>query len=92
MTFKLKHCSSVAVQVLLSDGKMYSIFVYAAIGTDCTENTIPLLLFKGRCLVTASCCDSTLLALSKHATMFHRTASVNQVQHQFQEEISVPKS
>jgi hypothetical protein len=37
-----KHRSPVAV----------TIFAYAAIGADHTENTIPLLLFTGRCLVT----------------------------------------
>jgi hypothetical protein len=28
-----------------------------AICMDCAENTIPLLLFTGRCLVTVGCCD-----------------------------------
>jgi hypothetical protein len=39
----------------------YSIVVYAVIGTDCAENTIPL-LFMGYCLVIAGSCDSTVLA------------------------------
>jgi hypothetical protein len=45
----------------------YSIVMCAAIGMDCTENIIPLLLFTGRCLIRASCCDSTILALSEYA-------------------------
>jgi hypothetical protein len=64
-----KHRSSVAVQLLLSDGMTYSIFACAAIGTQCAENTISLLLFTGRRLVTAGC-DSTILALSQHATIY----------------------
>jgi hypothetical protein len=83
MTLRLKHHSSVAMQLLLRDGITYSIVVWAAISTDCAQNTITLLLSKGRCLVMASCCDSTLLALSKHATKFYQTASINQVQHNF---------
>jgi hypothetical protein len=47
----------------------YSTVAYTAIGTDYTENTIPLLLFMGCFLVTASCCDSTILALSEYATI-----------------------
>jgi hypothetical protein len=43
---------------------MYCFVACAAIGTNCSENIIPLLLFTGRCLVTAGCCDSTVLALS----------------------------
>jgi hypothetical protein len=38
------------------------------LGTDRTENTVPLLLFTSRCLVTAVCCDSTILALSEYTT------------------------
>jgi hypothetical protein len=37
---------------------------------DCTESTIPLLLFTGRCLVMARCCNSTILALRKYATLY----------------------
>jgi hypothetical protein len=48
-----KHHSSVAVQLLLSDGMAYSIVVRAAIGTDRVENIILLLLFTGHCLATA---------------------------------------
>jgi hypothetical protein len=51
------------VQLLLSDGVTYSIVVCAAIGMDCAENTIPLLLFMGRCLVMAVCFDCTILAI-----------------------------
>jgi hypothetical protein len=47
----------------------YSIVACAAIGTDCTENTIAFLLFTGRWIVTAVCCDSTVLALSEYATI-----------------------
>jgi hypothetical protein len=65
-----KHCPSVAVQLLLSDHMTYSNVAWAAIGTDCAENTIPLLLFKGRWLVTAGCCDSTTFAFSEYATIF----------------------
>jgi hypothetical protein len=53
------------VQLLLSDGITYSIVAYAAIGMNCAENTIAVLLFTGRCLVTAGCCDSTVLSLSE---------------------------
>jgi hypothetical protein len=60
---------TVAVQLLLSNGMLYSIVVCAAIGMDCVENTIPLLLFIGPCLVMAICCGSTILASSKYATM-----------------------
>jgi hypothetical protein len=35
------------MQLLLIDGLMYSIVASAAIGMNCTENTIPLLLFMG---------------------------------------------
>jgi hypothetical protein len=35
----------------------------------CMENTIPL-LFTGRCLVMAGCCESTVYALSKYTTIF----------------------
>jgi hypothetical protein len=33
---------------------MYSIVACAAIGTDCTENAIPLLLFMGHYLATVA--------------------------------------
>jgi hypothetical protein len=49
----------------------YSIVVCAAIGTDRAENTPPLLLFTGCCLVTASYCESTILALSEYATILN---------------------
>jgi hypothetical protein len=49
---------------------MYSIVACAAIATDCTENTIPLLVFMAHCLVAASYCDSIILALSEYATVF----------------------
>jgi hypothetical protein len=59
------------MQVLLSDGMTYSIFACAAIDTDCAENTVPL-LFTGHCLITAGCCDSTILALKEYATILWR--------------------
>jgi hypothetical protein len=49
---------------------MFSTVVRAAIGTDWAENTIPLLLFKDRCLETAGCCDSKILALSEYAAIY----------------------
>jgi hypothetical protein len=67
-----KHRSSVAVQLLFSDGMTYSIVACAAIGTECGENIIPLLLFSGRCLATAGCCDSTILALSEFSVKLLR--------------------
>jgi hypothetical protein len=36
---------------------------------DRAENTVPL-LFMGRCLVTAGCCDPTVLVLSEYGTIF----------------------
>jgi hypothetical protein len=57
------------VQLLLGVGMTYSTVACAAIGMDCAQNTIPLLLFTGCCLVMAGCHDSTILALSKYATM-----------------------
>jgi hypothetical protein len=39
-----------------------------SLDTDRVENTIPL-LFTDRCLVTAGCYDSTVLALSEYATI-----------------------
>jgi hypothetical protein len=39
---------------------------------DCTENTIPLLLFMGHCLVMASCCNSTIIVLCKYATIYNK--------------------
>jgi hypothetical protein len=62
-----KHLSSIAVQLLVSGGMTYSTVVYVAIGKDRAENTVLLLLFSGRCLVTAVCFDSTILALSEYA-------------------------
>jgi hypothetical protein len=56
-----KHRSYIAVKLLIRDGMTYSIVAYTAIGTDCAES-IPL-LFTGRCLATAGCCDATVLAL-----------------------------
>jgi hypothetical protein len=53
-----------------------SIVACAAIGMDCAENTIPLLLFTGRCLETAGCCDSIILALREYATI-SRLSSVS---------------
>jgi hypothetical protein len=47
----------------------YSILAYAAVRMDWTENIIPLLSFVGHSLVKAGCCDSTIFALSKHATI-----------------------
>jgi hypothetical protein len=47
----------VAVLLLLSDGMTYSIAACAAVGKHCAELTITLLLLKGRCLVTAGCCE-----------------------------------
>jgi hypothetical protein len=60
---------SVAAQLLLSDDTTYSIVACAAIGTNCAENTIPILLFNVRCLVTADWCDSTIFVLSEYATI-----------------------
>jgi hypothetical protein len=56
------------MQLLLINGMMYSYVACAAFDMGCTENTIPL-LFTGRCLVAASCCESTVLALSEYATI-----------------------
>jgi hypothetical protein len=47
----------------------YSVVVCEGTGKDCAENNVPL-LFTGRCLVTAGCCDSTVLALSKYDRIF----------------------
>jgi hypothetical protein len=55
------------MQLLLRDCMTYFIVAWTAIGTGCAENTIPR-SFTGRCLVTAGCCYSTILALSKCAT------------------------
>jgi hypothetical protein len=63
-----KHNSSVAVQLLLCDGVTYSVIACTAIGTNWADNII-LLLFTGSCLVTAGCCDSTVLASSEYATL-----------------------
>jgi hypothetical protein len=54
----------------------YSIVACEAIGTVRAENAI--LLFTGRCLVTAGCCDSTILALSDYVETFcnHITLSL----------------
>jgi hypothetical protein len=49
-----------------SSGMTHSIVVCAVIGTDCAENTIPLLFFMSHCLVTTGCCDSTILASSEY--------------------------
>jgi hypothetical protein len=57
------------VQLLLSGGMTYSTDAHATIGTDRSENTNFLLLFTCRCLVTAGCCGSTILALSEYATV-----------------------
>jgi hypothetical protein len=57
------------MQLLLSDGMAYSIVAFAAISMDYAQNTIPLLLFTGRCLVTASCHNSTTGALNEYATV-----------------------
>jgi hypothetical protein len=54
-----KHSSCVAVKLMISNGMTYSIVACAAICTDCTENTTPLLLFRGCCLIMAGCCDSS---------------------------------
>jgi hypothetical protein len=40
-----KHCSSIAVQLFLSDGMSYSIVAYAAIGTDCIKHHSSLLVY-----------------------------------------------
>jgi hypothetical protein len=57
----IQHHSSIEVQLLLSDGMMYSIVVCTAIGMDCTESAIPPLLFTGRCLEMVCYCDSIIL-------------------------------
>jgi hypothetical protein len=59
---------------------IYSIVACAVIGTECAQNTTPMLLFKDRCLVTAGCCDSTILALSEYATIsLIRSRSLNSI-------------
>lgn len=55
--------------LLHRDSMMPSIVACTAIGTDSAQNTVPLLLFMGHWLVMASCCDSTILALSQYATV-----------------------
>jgi hypothetical protein len=40
---------------------MYFIVPWAAIGMDHAENTIPLLVYTGCCIVMDSCCDSTFI-------------------------------
>jgi hypothetical protein len=57
------------MQLLLSNGMKCPLVAYAAMGTDCAENTIPLVLFTRSCLVTAGCCDSRITALSVYATI-----------------------
>jgi hypothetical protein len=52
----------------------YLIVACAAIGKDCAENTIHLLLFTDRCLATVGCFDSTIFALSEYATVFMMTS------------------
>jgi hypothetical protein len=47
----------------------YFTVLFAATGTDCIENIIPLLLFMSHSIVTASCSDSTILALSEYAAV-----------------------
>jgi hypothetical protein len=54
---------------LLSSGITYAVVACAAIGTDCAENNINL-FSTGRFLITADCCDSTILAFSEYATTF----------------------
>jgi hypothetical protein len=70
-TDRIENRSSVAVKLLLSDAMTYSIVACAAIGTESAENTITLLLFTGRCLVTVSCCGYTILALREYATIYY---------------------
>lgn len=70
-----KHRSFVAVQLLLSDGMMYSTAACKVIGTDCAVNTVSLFLFMGRCLVTAGSSDAMILALSEYATISSTTAN-----------------
>jgi hypothetical protein len=62
-----KHYSSLAL--LLIGGMTYSIIASAVIDTEFTENTIPLLLFTGRCLATAGYCDSAVLDLTEDITV-----------------------
>jgi hypothetical protein len=57
------------VQLFLSDGMAYSVVACAAIGTDCAENAISLLLPLGRYLVTVGCYNPTIFALSENATL-----------------------
>jgi hypothetical protein len=59
--------NAVALKLLLSDGMTHSIVACAAIGTDCAEDTILVLMFTGLYVVTAGCCDSTILTLSEYA-------------------------
>jgi general stress protein CsbA len=47
----------------------YSIVACAPICKKCAENTIPVLLFTGRCQVTAGCFVATILASSEYATL-----------------------
>jgi hypothetical protein len=49
---------------------MYSTVACTAIRKDHAENTIPLSLFTGHILVAAGCCDYTILALGKYATIY----------------------
>jgi hypothetical protein len=65
-----KHRFSVAAKLLLSDCMTYSIVACAAIGRDWAETIIPLLLFTRRCLVTAGCCDCTVLGLGEYVTIW----------------------
>jgi hypothetical protein len=60
------------MQLLLRDDMTYSVAAFAAIGTDCAENTIPL--FTGCCLVTADSYDSTSLA---HNIMTQRSLGID---------------
>jgi hypothetical protein len=48
----------------------YSIVAWAAMSTECSENTIVVLLFMGRRLVTGGCCDYTVLTLSEYVYVY----------------------
>jgi hypothetical protein len=50
----------------------HSIVACTAIGTECGENIVSLLLFRGRCLTTAGSCDSIIFALSEFSVQLLR--------------------
>jgi hypothetical protein len=71
-----KHRTSVAVQLFLSDRMTHSIIACAAISMDCAENTIPLLLFIGHCLVTVAAVTPQFLLWVHMPQYFHLPSSM----------------